>query len=223
MVIKGNGRSALIVATGLFVCFACPSQAATGTDDATTRSKSENAETAPVKLHKNLRYGSHHRRSYAHRKSHRVALKTAEDMKAPPTNVATDNRVTLSDLPPSIANAYANAQLPFPGTPGGTAAAMQARAIDLLQAASDNPADAKADNETLVVAADQLNDVDRSLRETSAPAANTAVAAANPADAPVTASSPESSSWDETSLVGKIFIGFGALLTMASAARMFMA
>jgi len=28
---------------------------------------------------------------------------------------------------------------------------------------------------------------------------------------------------DKTSLIGKIFIGFGALLTMASAARMLMA
>jgi hypothetical protein len=33
----------------------------------------------------------------------------------------------------------------------------------------------------------------------------------------------QSASWDETSLIGKIFIGFGTLLTVASAARMFMA
>ena len=31
----------------------------------------------------------------------------------------------------------------------------------------------------------------------------------------------ESTVWNQTSLIGKIFIGFGALLTMASAARMF--
>ncbi len=49
------------------------------------------------------------------------------------------------------------------------------------------------------------------------------VASANPPAAPVMASSQESSTWDQTSLIGKIFIGFGALLTMASAARMFMA
>ena len=36
-------------------------------------------------------------------------------------------------------------------------------------------------------------------------------------------SASEHSIWDETSLIGKIFIGFGALLTIASAARMFMA
>jgi hypothetical protein len=39
---------------------------------------------------------------------------------------------------------------------------------------------------------------------------------------PVVAGS-RNASWDETSLIGKIFIGFGALLTVASAARMFMA
>ena len=37
------------------------------------------------------------------------------------------------------------------------------------------------------------------------------------------ASGSEASTWDQTSLIGKIFIAFGALLTMASAARMFMA
>ena len=40
--------------------------------------------------------------------------------------------------------------------------------------------------------------------------------------APVVAGS-QNATWDETSLIGKIFIGFGALLTIASAARMFMA
>jgi hypothetical protein len=44
------------------------------------------------------------------------------------------------------------------------------------------------------------------------------------AAAPVmAASNQENSTWDQTSLIGKIFIAFGALLTMASAARMFMA
>jgi hypothetical protein len=40
--------------------------------------------------------------------------------------------------------------------------------------------------------------------------------------APVLASS-DNSAWDQTSLIGKVFIAFGALLTMASAARMLMA
>ena len=79
---------------------------------------------------------------------------------------------------------------------------------------------------TQVVAADQLNDVDRALHESSAArgaAGDGLGRAACRAAAPVMASSSESSTWDQTSLIGKIFIGFGALLTMASAARMFMA
>jgi hypothetical protein len=76
-----------------------------------------------------------------------------------------------------------------------------------------------------VVAADQLNDVDRALHEGNPPATVLAMASADPPAAPVMASSTsnEGSTWDQTSLIGKIFIGFGALLTMASAARMFMA
>ncbi|MGO8913518.1 MAG: hypothetical protein ACLQDM_29925 [Bradyrhizobium sp.] len=220
MIIKASGRSALILAAGLFVCCAGPSLAATDADDSTANSTSENAAAAPVALHKNLRHGAHYRKSYAHRKSHRIASRPAEDSKAAATDVAAENSAPLSGLPPSVANA--NAQLAFPGMPGGTAGAMAARASDLLQAGSDNPADAKADNQTLVVAADQLNDVDRTLHEGNAPAADAVVASADPPAAPV-ATSQESSTWDETSLIGKIFIGFGALLTMASAARMFMA
>jgi hypothetical protein len=222
MIVKAS-RSALILVTGLLVCLACPSRAATAADDAAPNPNAENAAAAPVKLHKYVRHGSHHSKSYAHARFHRVGSKLAEDRKAAATDVASDNSAALPDLPPSVANAYATAQLPFPVTPGGAVGAMAARANDLLQATPDNPVEAKAGNETQVVAADQLNDVDRSLRETNAPAANTEVAAANPPAAPVTASSQENSTWDETSLIGKIFIGFGALLTMASAARMFMA
>jgi hypothetical protein len=61
--------------------------------------------------------------------------------------------------------------------------------------------------------------------DTQPAATNPKVAAAEaPAarDAPAP-SATEHSIWDETSLIGKIFIGFGALLTIASAARMFMA
>jgi hypothetical protein len=81
----------------------------------------------------------------------------------------------------------------------------------------------QAASETQPAAPDQLNDSDRTLRDnaTSTPAASSDAPAAR--SAPVMAASGEHSVWDETSLIGKIFIGFGALLTIASAARMFMA
>jgi hypothetical protein len=107
---------------------------------------------------------------------------------------------------------------------------MSAHASDILQTAPDNEANTRPAAETQIVAADQLNDVDRALHETNPPAVPLAVASAEPpavsATTPVMAGSAASSSdstWDRTSLIGKIFIGFGALLTMASAARMFMA
>jgi hypothetical protein len=76
-----------------------------------------------------------------------------------------------------------------------------------------------------VVAGDQLNDADRALREETPPAQPMAVASN---DAQVVRAASETagndhSVWDETSLIGKAFIAFGTLLTIASAARMFMA
>ncbi|MGJ5094424.1 hypothetical protein ACQR18_20290 [Bradyrhizobium oligotrophicum] len=63
----------------------------------------------------------------------------------------------------------------------------------------------------------------------AAPAAEPADAA--PSDAPaasdvtvnmVTVSNDDSSGWDKASIIGKIFIACGTLLTLGSAARMFM-
>jgi hypothetical protein len=101
---------------------------------------------------------------------------------------------------------------------GGVQYAAAAAPVVLRKNSPDGAAGVRGRDGTMLVAADQLNDVDRSLREVSpAPAVS-----ANPPAAPVAAVSGEGSAWDKTSLIGKIFIGFGALLTMASAARMFM-
>ena len=214
MIIKANGRSALILATGLFVCLAGPSQAA-GTDSATASPKSESA--APLALNKYVKHSTRHGKSYAHRKAGKLASKS-DSKKDATTGVAADNGDNSSAIPPSVANA--NAEMPTADVLGGNAKAMSARANDILQQAA--PANAQTTTDTQVVAADQLNDVDRALHEGSPPATTLAMASA---DAPVMASSNgnEGSTWDQTSLIGKIFIGFGALLTMASAARMFIA
>jgi hypothetical protein len=215
---KASGRSALLLAAGLFVCFGGPSQAAAGAEDAAAAVQSETAGT-PVALHKDAGH-THHWKKYAHRKSGKTALKASVGNK---TAYAADEGDRSSAIPSSIANA--NAQLQPADTQTGNAAkAMTARANDILQAAPDKPADAppSADQSgAQVIAADQLNDVDRALRESTPPAVPLASAEA-PARA-VASSSNESTAWDQTSLIGKIFIGFGALLTMASAARMFVA
>ena len=198
MTIKASGRSALILATGLWVCFAGPSQAAAGADGA----------AAPVALNKSIKHSVHHWKKVAHRKSGKVALKSSAPKKA--ADVAEDDGDKSSTLPPRVANA--NAQLASADTPGGPAKAMSARANTILQA-----------TETQIVSADQLNDVDLALHESTAPAPALTVASADVPVAPVMASGDESSTWDKTSLIGKIFMAFGVMLTVASAARMFMA
>ncbi len=98
--------------------------------------------------------------------------------------------------------------------PVGSAAAARAQAIMLAQASAVNQ----------VVPADQLNDIDRALNN-DAFRSRTAGVATTPMRrvAPVIVAATDSSIWDETSLVGKVFVVLGALLTIASAARMFMA
>lgn len=217
MIIKASGRSALILITGIFVCFAEPSQAARADDAATASSEKAGA---PIALNKYAK--SRQSTKYAQRKSGKVALKSSASKRA--ADVA-DNAVPNStEMPASVANA--NAQLASAGAPAGSALAMSAKANTMLLAAA---ADTQAVADTQVVAADQLNDLDRALQESKSaaptPAPTLAMAAAETRApvAPVMASSKEDFAWDQTSLIGKIFIAFGALLTMASAARMFMA
>jgi hypothetical protein len=211
MIIKASGRSALIMTTGLVALLANPVLAATAGDD----SADSKSEAAASVTHRAVRHVSHHRRS-AHPKSHEVATKIDDDKKAAPADAASADNKALPDIPPSIANA--RAQMLLAGAQINAAAAIPS-GNDVMPAAANNSANANSDNGTFMVAADQLNDVDRTLQEGSSTTPTTT--ASSPPPAPATTMTGESSVWDHTSLIGKIFIGFGALLTMASAARMF--
>jgi hypothetical protein len=86
-----------------------------------------------------------------------------------------------------------------------------------------NPADPQAAPANQAAGIDQLSDADRAARQDDVKTPVVVTQTETPArTSPVVAGS-QNASWDETSLIGKIFIGFGALLTVASAARMFMA
>jgi hypothetical protein len=217
MISTASRRSAFIVAAGLLVLLANPVTAATDADDSAPDSK----PTAVT--HRTSRHAWHHRRHYVHRRSHTIATKADDqeaDKKAPDAPPAPADNKASSNIPPSIANA--NAQMLLAGVQLSAAAVIPS-GTDAPATASDKPPNATADSGTFMVAADQLNDVDKTLQESGAPttAAASPPASTPPATAAVTMTS-ESSTWDQTSLIGKIFIGFGALLTMASAARMFL-
>jgi hypothetical protein len=111
--------------------------------------------------------------------------------------------------------------------------AMSEKANTVLQTTTDKPAEVETPAEPGTVASDQPNAFDRSLTPSDQPAAATAQPAAATTQGVVLAStsrasseqaaSNDSSTLDKTSMIGKIFIAVGALLTVASAARMFMA
>lgn len=218
---KASGRSALILATGLWIGFAGPSLAAGDTP----ASLKPDAAVSPTAADNSAKPAPRHVKKSAHHKSGKEADKSANKQADDAANSAP---VPSSQMPVSIANA--NAQLPTTyasaaNTPAANAQAMSDRANSILQGAPGNSADAQSANSPAIVASDQLNDVDRALQATAPPAAPLAFAsaAATPASPPPAAASSDNSTWDQTSLIGKIFIGFGALLTMASAARMFIA
>lgn len=214
---KASGRAALIVLTGLLLLFGASVQAAPSS--ASTKPDGASQQAEAVKPGKQRRHSSrHHTDSKTAQKSDDKtdATPRADEAKAN-TGVPASNQ-----MPPEVANA--NAQLAAADTPPAAAAsAMTGRANDNVQAAADNSASPGAENQ--VVAPDQLNDLDRALQQDNPPAQKAVVAAtdAQPRPAPVMASSQPSSAWDQSSLIGKIFIGVGTLLTLASAARMFMA
>jgi hypothetical protein len=183
MKINASGRAALILATGLFACFAAPSLAPAGTDGS-----------------KSVR----HHRHYVHHRSGKLAVESSDSKKEAATDTAENAGVNSATLPPSVANA--NAQLAAANTLADSARAMTARANDIMQAAADS----RPATESQIVAPDQT---------TLAVSSSDAAAASA---TPVMASS-ESSSWDQSSLIGEICIASGALLTLASAARLFMA
>jgi len=224
MTIKASARSALILAAGLLVSFAGPPPAmAAGTDaDSTAVSKPESATSG-----KSVRQGSRYlKKSYAHRKTTHAASKSDESRKPDEKRVA-DASGTPPAMPEWLANA--NAQMTAADTvPDGAkdtaktmSAAMSEKANTVLQAA-DKPADAETPADAAAATPDQLNDTDRALHPSSQTVAMASTS--RPAsDSPAQAANNDSSTLDKTSLIGKIFIAFGALLTMASAARMFMA
>jgi hypothetical protein len=234
MIVKASRRSALMVVTGLFVCVAGVSYTGAASEAASPKSESATAT-------KSVKQGTRHWKRHAHRKYVRTAKKSSVK-KAEETQIADATGEMPVSLPPEVANANAriDAQL---DEPTGTTKAMTERANAILLAQADTkaetrPADAQATAPAPaanpVAAPDQLNEADRTLQETAPAAqaqaapssqtvalATTAIKAGPPA--PTASVANDSSTWDQTSLIGKIFIAFGALLTIASAARMFMA
>lgn len=219
MITKANRLLAGLFAAGLLAYVAVPTPVAAAGVGGTSASNPDSATTVKKQ---STRHGK--RDKSAKTESNSSDSKSSATKKPDGAEVADAAAVSL---PASVANAKAELTPHVPAD----ASAMSAQANTLL-AASDKPDEAKAPGDGDVVASDQLNEMDRALQETQSqnqPAAQpqqpTPAVAMTTAQAPTAApvASTDDSTWDRTSLIGKIFIAAGALLTMASAARMFMA
>lgn len=224
MTVKAS--AALIIAAGLLMGFAGPLPAAAADGDNAVAAQSESAPDQSV------RHGSRHKKHYAHRKSSHAA-KSDEGRKADEKLMADASGSPPATLPSRVANANAQATAADapPDSARGMSAAMSDKANTVLQAATDKPAEAETAAEPGAAASDQPNTFDRSLTpsdepaatQPSAPTTQGVVLASTSRASSEQAASSDSSTLDKTSMIGKIFIAVGALLTVASAARMFMA
>jgi hypothetical protein len=226
MTVKASAAGALMLAAGLFVSIAGPSPATAAGSESAAASKSESA-TSGKSTKSSSRYSK--KKRYSYRKFTRTASKSAETGKAAEKDVADASAGVRPAMLESVANANAQmnsadaAQDSTGDNAKAMSQAMSANANTILLAAADNQADGQAPAEgAAVTAPDQLNDLDRALQEN--PSTQTvAMAQAKPAQQENPDQASSNDSLDKTSLIGKIFIAFGTLLTMASAARMFMA
>lgn len=210
MSIKAGGRVALIA---FGVCVGVLGLGLAGAPSVAAPAQSENVSTA-----KTVKQVRTYKR-YVSRKSARASQKSSPAPKAAEPEIAEAGGAVT--IPASVANANAA----IITEPTGAAKAMTTRANALLMAGGDAVEPQAPAAESQVVAADQLNEVDRALQEQPANSQSTvALAPTKPVAAVATkVAATDTSTWDQTSLIGKIFIAFGALLTIASAARMFMA
>ncbi|MCX7318506.1 MAG: hypothetical protein NT113_03070 [Hyphomicrobiales bacterium] len=129
-----------------------------------------------------------------------------------------------SSISPAIANA--NAQWPSDAKPtdnyntstqaGNVLSKMEAKPEQATPPAADSAGASE------IVAPDQLNELDRAAEDKPALTLAKATIDTPPANA-AAATAENNTPWEQTSVIGKIFIALGGVLTLASAARMFMA
>ena len=195
------GRLAVIALTGTFVFAAVPALAACSGDKC--------ADSSSVASTKHSKIHVAHRR---HRDDDEVA---SNDRRSSDRDAAKDQakvEAKPNTLPVGVADAQAQMM--------SDDAKAKAVSDTPTQAAGEAAAPATPDSAVQVVNADELNDLDKAASEVTEPLPKLPASIAN-SRAEMRFDGP--SSWAQTSTIGKAFIAFGVMLTLASAARMFMA
>ena len=223
MQIRDTGLTALAVAGfGLWLCLSPPAQAE---PSSTTAKKSADAPIVLSKFTKQKTQASEKTKSRAAQAKHGAKLADAATRgKSTKSDDALEKLAAL----PSVANARAEL----------TTGNLQSRADDEsrnLAATDDN--EIVTMNGVQIASADQLNDIDRAIANdktevktddipiaTPAPAVSSGrIIKAVPSGERHVLTNEQSNPWSNSSLIGKIFVAFGSLLTLASAARLIIA
>jgi hypothetical protein len=219
-----SGRSALIIVAGLWLCLAGPVSAQesdAGAANATSSDTTATESTADAPAVPNKPVKPHVKKPAA-AQTHQSSKAASKPSGGKKTDDALASPDDASSIPAAVSNA--KAQLGSGSSAADNALKrMSEQAEDTLKVVSpSDPAapPSAASTANSVVAPDQLNDVDRSLSQDAAPAPTLSMMVPQ---TPTYSTSNVDSTWGRTSLIGKVFVALGGLLTLASAARMFIA
>ena len=222
-------RYALIVSAMAFAWLAGnvgPGQAAPQAEAAASNAK-------PLALGKFTKHRKKHVRHHTRSsRKHQASAKADKSSKADKNADKSEEAKVVSDakadmkaaapLSPSVANARAEL------TNDGRERPISAQENAMSEPSNLTEADKTATtgispNGVQVTTSDQLNDMDRDAAAPAVSPAPTTVALAQMPEPTLASASNESGAWGSASLIGKIFIAFGLMLTLASAARMLIA
>lgn len=220
MQIRKAGWAALLAAAGVWLCLSAPVEAAT------SRAKPGIANAdKPIVLSKFSKRKSHAAKKPRAAQARHAKKSSAKQASRKTSKISGEARAAAkpATLPPAVAEAHA--EVPA----SNTFAEDEARNI----AALDDTDVVSEVNGVQIAAAGQLNEMDRAAEAAPAPpppapAVEAPVSAPKmfttiPAADKQAARPDESDPWSKTSLIGKIFIALGSLLTLASAARLLIA
>lgn len=236
MRIWSAGLAALVAAAGIWMSFSSePAMAAKSTAKTAKAAKATSANR-PVVLSKfkKQRAAAKKSKSARYAKSTRYAKKTGSKVskviEAPETwddkqPVRSETRTAASksktELPASVANAHAQALAEDEARNYSALDSTDVVNGGMKLASADQVAGGDATPENNAVAAQDAPPPAASPPPTSAP--GKILRPMPSGEKPMVKAADDSDPWSKTSLIGKIFIAFGSLLTLASAARLLIA
>lgn len=231
MQFMASSRSAGIIIAGLLLCLAGPAgaqQSDAGTPDATANTSDTNPESAtdaPMAPNRPVKQRAKKPLAAQSQLPAKVASKpSTANKKADDAQALRDDPGT-GGIPPSVTNA--KAQVGAGVSADGTPKAMPGQTDNLSRMTrqvdpATPPADASATGPD-AASVSQTSDADRNMSQVSPSRDRPPAILATAAVQTSYSASNVDSTWGRTSLIGKVFVAIGGLLTLASAARMFVA